>query len=59
MAGMSLAQQVEAWNHEHPVDSKVVVVRDSGRKGIAVAVALSEFATEFYQSEKKGAKDES
>lgn len=30
MAGMSKAQQVEAWNHEHPVGSKVVVHRDNG-----------------------------
>lgn len=30
MAGLSKAQQVEAWNHEHPVGSKVVVYRDNG-----------------------------
>lgn len=30
MAGMSKQQQVGAWNHEHPVGSKVVVTRDNG-----------------------------
>lgn len=30
MAGMTKEQQVEAWNVEHPVGSKVVVTRDSG-----------------------------
>lgn len=30
MVGMSKQQQVESWNHEHPVGSKVVIVRDNG-----------------------------
>lgn len=30
MAGMSKAQQVESWNYEHPIGSKVVVTRDNG-----------------------------
>lgn len=29
MAGMSKEQQVESWNIEHPVGSKVVVTRDN------------------------------
>lgn len=32
MAGMSKAQQVESWNIEHPVGSRVVVHRDNGER---------------------------
>lgn len=38
MAGMSKAQQVEAWNHEHPVGSKVVVTLDGNNEPFETTV---------------------